>query len=118
MGAPKSWRAATSVAAHDTLDACVHHGSDALENFLTVAKIKNAHAAHEDAAHGVLEHFRRRRLLVTETRTPTNVYRTPRSDDRDAFDDPAVKMECKRRRERTEAARVGAPPHGGCCRIC
>ena len=64
----KSWRDATSVAAHDTLDACVHHGSDALENFLTVAKIKNAHAAHEDAAHGVLEHFRRlRRLLVTET---------------------------------------------------
>ena len=103
----KSWRDATSVAAHDTLDACVHHGSDALENFLTVAKIKNAHAAHEDAAHGVLEHFRRlRRLLVTETRTPTNA--DAERDDRDAFDDPAVKMESKKSKdeEAAEAARV------------
>lgn len=104
------WRDATSVASHDTLDACVHHGSEALENFLTVAKIKNAHGAHEDAAHGVLEHFRRlRRLLADETPSAAN---DAERAERDAFDDPAVKVESKKTEDREAAAEARAETLG------
>jgi methyl-CpG-binding domain protein 4 len=47
-----------TVTAHATLRDAVRAAGDALEEYLAIAKIKNAHDAHERAAHEVLRHFR------------------------------------------------------------
>ena len=70
---------ATSTTRHATLHDAVDAASDALESFFAIAKVKNAHEAHERAAHEVLRHFRDARATTREM------------DATDAFDDPPVK---------------------------
>ena len=59
----------SSSVAHATLAAAAAAAATALETYLTTAKVKNAHDAHERAAHEVLMHFRffvRARMMKKE----------------------------------------------------
>lgn len=47
-----------AVTAHATLREATDAAASALEAYLAIAKVKNAHEAHERAAHAVLRHFR------------------------------------------------------------
>ena len=83
----------TSVTRHDTLASAVTAAEDALETYLTTAKRKNAHDAHEAAAHGFLRHFRG---VVETFEKRASASKTEEEDDdkddvKDAFDEPTVK---------------------------
>lgn len=85
---------ATSVTRHDTLASAVDAAEDALETYLTTAKRKNAHDAHEAAAHGFLRHFRgvvetfEKRAAASESKENKD---DDVKDDDDAFDEPTMK---------------------------
>ena len=76
---------------HATLLDAVDAASVALESFFATAKVKNAHEAHERAAHEVLRHFR----------GTLGTLGTPREETTDAFDDPPEK------RTKTEDGEAG-----------
>ena len=83
----------TSVTRHDTLASAVTAAEEALETYLTTAKRKNAHDAHEAAAHGFLRHFRG---VVETIEKRASAAKTEEEDDdkddvKDAFDEPTVK---------------------------